>query len=861
MRLDMTDDGAPDSKLVLLANADPRQGRDAALSVLDGSAYPKQQVEALRALGIAARLMNRYSEAVEHGKAAERLAEEVGDREQQGMALLDQASALTLAGEREEAKQRIGLAEGLVQTKPGLGACHFQRGFAHTMAGEFLKAAAEYETARSYLEGSPDSLTLRKSLQNLAGARLVVGDLDGAEEALAQALEIAQAQEDTIAFIGLADRLGRAKAYRGDIPASLEILGEGDRRFMEYRQTETPQHVTRVGVLTSAGLFAEAEELAVAIGADRAQDGDLEHAGDALLAAARAAAFDRRFNHAADWASEAEQLLLSTDRQVDALRCRQIVVEARYQADGPSVDLRDELTGIVRELARHGRVLEVQDALILAAKVAREIGDESSARELLSEVTLRRHGPIESRLQFHLAATMLHELDGDEGRAARSAAAGLRLLDRSQGFLGGSDLRMGMERHGEELGRVGLRLAVDAGRPRRVLAWMERTRASALRYAPVVPEKDEEIRGMLAELRQVETRLRTTDVPEQLKQLQQSRRRIQERVSRMGRSTHGKGQHQQRASADHLVASLDGRTLVEIAEVGDRLAAVIVCNGRATLHDVGLSVDVGEQLARVRFSMRRAARLGRPLDMRLLEQLENSILPEFDADGMPVVISPPKSLMAAPWAALPRLAAEQVVLAPSAEMWWRSTNRQPNEKGIVVAVGPDLDLAIEEADSVRSLYLDHSFFDIQTSPEDLRDALTGTSLAHIAAHATFNVQNPMFSSIRLADGDLNIYDLERVGNPPSVVVLSACDSGYSETRPGEELAGLTSTLLSMGTKSVIASVGLVPDSHATKDLMVALHKRLSQGIPPAEALAAAQSEVSDTPEGFLSAASFVCVGS
>jgi CHAT domain-containing protein len=65
----------------------------------------------------------------------------------------------------------------------------------------------------------------------------------------------------------------------------------------------------------------------------------------------------------------------------------------------------------------------------------------------------------------------------------------------------------------------------------------------------------------------------------------------------------------------------------------------------------------------------------------------------------------------------------------------------------------------------------------------------------------------MFSSLRLADGDLYVYDIERLGSAPDLVVLSACDSGFTETRPGEELMGLSSALLSMGTRSIIASVG------------------------------------------------------
>ena len=90
----------------------------------------------------------------------------------------------------------------------------------------------------------------------------------------------------------------------------------------------------------------------------------------------------------------------------------------------------------------------------------------------------------------------------------------------------------------------------------------------------------------------------------------------------------------------------------------------------------------------------------------------------------------------------------------------------------------------------------------------------------------------MFSSLRLSDGDLTVYDMERMRRVPQLVVLSACDSGFSDAHPGEELMGLSAALLSMGARSLIASVGLVPDSDATRALMLALHRNLRAKMTP-----------------------------
>jgi CHAT domain-containing protein len=139
-------------------------------------------------------------------------------------------------------------------------------------------------------------------------------------------------------------------------------------------------------------------------------------------------------------------------------------------------------------------------------------------------------------------------------------------------------------------------------------------------------------------------------------------------------------------------------------------------------------------------------------------------------------------------------------------------------------------------------------------------ATLGARLAHVAAHGTFRADNPLFSSLRLDDGPVTVYDLEAVRRAPATLVLSACESGLSDVRPGDELMGLASVLLALGTNVLVASIVPVPDA-ATRTLMGAFHRRLAQGDAPAAALAAAQLRVAaDGPAGLAAAAGFLCLG-
>jgi CHAT domain-containing protein len=193
-------------------------------------------------------------------------------------------------------------------------------------------------------------------------------------------------------------------------------------------------------------------------------------------------------------------------------------------------------------------------------------------------------------------------------------------------------------------------------------------------------------------------------------------------------------------------------------------------------------------------------------------------------------------------------------------MWWRAFSRVSSGDGVVLAAGPDLENATREVAGLKSLYERATVLEPSDTADRFGAAVRGAAVAHAACHASFEVDNPMFSSLRLGDGDFNVYDLERLHHPPDLMVLSACDSGYTDTRAGDELTGVTSALLSMGAKSVVASVGLVPDSQATSDLMVSFHRGLISGATPAQALATAQSQSLDTPDGYIAAASFLCIG-
>jgi CHAT domain-containing protein len=135
-------------------------------------------------------------------------------------------------------------------------------------------------------------------------------------------------------------------------------------------------------------------------------------------------------------------------------------------------------------------------------------------------------------------------------------------------------------------------------------------------------------------------------------------------------------------------------------------------------------------------------------------------------------------------------------------------------------------------------------------------AFDGADQVHIAAHGRFRDDNPLFCSLELADGNVTVYDLERLSRVPQRIVLSSCESGLSAVHAGDELMGFTAALFALGTCTLIAATVPVPDE-ATKGLMLALDEELSTGTQPATALVNARRKL---PKMSVAAAAFVCFG-
>ncbi|HET7693443.1 MAG TPA: CHAT domain-containing protein [Gemmatimonadota bacterium] len=127
----------------------------------------------------------------------------------------------------------------------------------------------------------------------------------------------------------------------------------------------------------------------------------------------------------------------------------------------------------------------------------------------------------------------------------------------------------------------------------------------------------------------------------------------------------------------------------------------------------------------------------------------------------------------------------------------------------------------------------------------LRRLSGDVSILHLAAHAVYRDDNPLLSSIELADGRLTFYDLFDLRLKAAVVVLSGCQTAGSRVMEGEEVMGLARGFQQAGARSLVASLWPVEDA-AAADVMSRFYAAIASGGGPEDALRLAMREGIET---------------
>jgi hypothetical protein len=397
--------------------------------------------------------------------------------------------------------------------------------------------------------------------------------------------------------------------------------------------------------------------------------------------------------------------------------------------------------------------------------------------------------------------------------------------------------------------------------PAEFFAAVERGRAISIRLASVGPPKDARTAELLAALRQTEEEARGLEGdPSAVETLH----RLRSRASTLQRDIRARaweleggldgdgpdaGAESARVSETRVAARAAGSAFVTYVVHRGRWTAVLASARRPVQVDLASAVEVDELVQRVRADLDALAMPFLPPPLRDavrrsldagLRRLDTLLLVPLGVAGQPLVVSCSAGLVLLPWSLLPSRVGLPVVVTPSATAWLRAGHPVRRTTPRVVSVaGPGLHRAEDEARRVHAAWEGAELLTgTGATTESVRDALSGADLVHVAAHGTHQQESPLFSSLRVGDGPLYAYELDAADRAAPCVVLSACEAGLATVRPGDEGLGLTSVLLHLGSRSVLAGVSRVGDDVAAR-VMAKVHASMAAGTASAEALATA----------------------
>ncbi|MEV0237282.1 CHAT domain-containing tetratricopeptide repeat protein [Nonomuraea sp. NPDC050786] len=862
--------------LLAMVFARPREALAAAKEVLAEGRGPYESSIARQALGILHREFGDLEAAIRELRHAVRLARRSGSADREADVLATLGIALLHAG-----RTRAGLSALDSAAARAGGATRarvlFRRAGARWILGRHAEALEDLRDAVPALLAARDTVWAARALTLRGHVQLALGSVAPAEADFRTAHDmLGTTRQEHDSAVAVQNR-GVAAFRTGDLPAALDLLDEAERRFSALGTPMFDLVADRCAVLLAAGLARDALEQA---------DGGLRllarlrgqatRRAELLLIAARAALQSADPVTAMERAGEARRLFARQHRTWWSEHARLILLQAEHatltEGTPPEAVAGRRLLGEARRLAGRLAALgspEVWQAQLLAGRVALALDRPDAAeRHLARAADVRHKGPATTRVGGWLAEALRAEAAGEPRRLLHACRAGLALIEEHRLTFGSSELRVLATAQGAELVTLAQRHLLRAGRPRRLLAWTERWRATELAVPAVSPPEDDRLLAQLAALRQAEHLLAQArqDGAASAAALERDRSRLESRVRATTLRTRGGRVRGERDDdrTERLLAALDEGRLVELVVIDGTLHVLVCGEGTVRRHIAG---PMDRAVAEVEFARSRLRRLAyeRHPDQRELHdlgaRLEQALLGPTAGrlgDG-PLVVVPPSTLHTTPWALLPALRRRPFTVAPSAGAWLRArAARRPDTGHIVLVRGPGVPHADGEIRQIARLYGaaaeipagDEDAFpygDVtvlaggRATAPDVLAAIDGSPLAHLAAHGTFRADSPLFSSLHLDDGPLTGYDLERLRRAPHHLVLSSCDSGQMAPVGADELLGLATALLRLGTAAIVASVVPVNDETAVP-VMVGLHDGLRRGLGLAEALCRARGD-------------------
>lgn len=808
--------------------------------------HTSAQTQVAKLLALA--LLGRYEDATRCGKKALKTFEKYGDE----------------------------LAAGKIEMN--IGNIALRRGF-------FAEAETFFLAARRRFTRLNDKTWLTMCANNLAIIYSALNDFRKAEDFYAQALDTARGAKMLVTEAEIEASMGNLAMYRGKYDDALRFLELSRQKYEELKMP----HQTAIAELEIADIYLElnlakeafeiyekvadklkklklrAEEARARANFGRAAvalqetaiakrelkksarlyelEKNLPGAASVKLSEARLELASKNFWSALGLAEEAETLLGKSENVRPKLMTEWLKGEALRNLGkfAPAEYLLEETFA---EAARQERLNLAQASLNSLGKLALQTNDARRAEKYFKKAvklieTLRaplaaeefrmafladKLVPFENLARIYLAENKLEKafLTIEKARA-RALAETL-----------GGDLKL------FEDTKISVKLAKKLETLREELNWF---------YSRLNRAGEAELSALQNEAKKREKQI--ADVMRQIESTKTSKTRVK-----------GNGEKDNFADIKRLQNLLGSRkALIEFVNFDGKLSAFVITDKK-----IHFAVDLAEQdevialLEGLQFQFGAlrygAKKLGNFIDElktradfylqklyeKLLEPLESFTLKRD------LVIAPVGATHYVPFHALHDgesyvIETREVVYAPSATVW-QVLNEKPLEKpknALLFGFADErIPLVNEEIKALQKIFKTAESF---TGKKATFSAYTRNApdfdILHFACHGQFRAENPLFSSLQLADGSVTVRDICAQNLQARLVTLSACETGLNKIYAGDEILGLARGFLSAGVSSLILSLWTVNDA-AAAELMQDFYKNLQRGASVSASLRIAQ---------------------
>ncbi len=726
------------------------------------------------------------------------------------------------AGDGTAALEALDRAAPMIDpaSHEALGALEINRGNVYLQRGEPEPAITAFKIGEREFEADGDPLRRDKAVHNLGYAYLLTGDL-------VQALQLMDRAHDSFVELG--------PVY--------EAVGSQDR----------------AEALIAAGMPTEAMSALRAAAEAFARRRMRKRQAEALLVLARLL-LQHDPREGMRVARRAARLFTGNGSTVWALRASAVALEARVLDGADAPGLVDEACSLADDLRDADLPQDAVTAYLYAVRSAARRGDLTLAHRCLEQADVGPESPLPLRLLDQQVEAELDAMQGDHAAVARRARGGLAALHEWQATFGSLDLQSSLVGHGRGLARLGLRAALEGGRPADVFEWAERARALATRVVPVRPEVPAERVDALRRLREL---LIATPDRTDTTELRSLRQEIRESAWQRD----GSGVVAEPMQLDEVQAELGRREGCVVAHLvsDDRLHALVVTPTDARVVPLGgfrpvqsllngLQADLDVSAAHLPAAMRDIV-LGTLYDRlaRLADLLVAPLAGHLDGRRVALVASGP--LIGVPWHLLDGLRGLPMTLPRSVSALLREPTAVARDGRAVLVAGPHVPRAQEEVTRAAAPWARaETLTGDRATTDEVAAAARDAEVLHLAAHGRHSADNPLFAGVQLQDGMWFGYDIDALPRVPGAVVLSACELGRSTIRWAEEAVGMPSAWLHAGARVVIASPASVDDDVAC-EVLAAAHTGLARGDRAADALADATGS-----HGSCVPSTFTCIG-